>query len=161
MIDIRPAAFPADLPIARSLFCEYVDGLGVDLSFQDVEAELVGLPGRYAAPAGRLLLAWRGDEAIGCVALRALVGGECEMKRLYVRPRARGLRLGRALAERIVAEARVAGYARIRLDTLPGMGTAQALYGALGFVPTEPYVFNPIAGTRFLALDLRSASPTS
>jgi len=161
MFEIRAAAVPQDLPVVRTLFREYVDGLGVDLSFQDVEAELAGLPGRYAAPAGRLLLAWRGDEAIGCVALRALDGGDCEMKRLFVRPRARGLRLGRVLAERIVAEARVAGYARIRLDTLPGMGTAQALYSALGFVPTEPYVFNPIAGTRFLALDLRPASPTS
>jgi ribosomal protein S18 acetylase RimI-like enzyme len=161
MFDIRPAAVPHDLPAVRALFREYVDGLGVDLSFQDVEAELAGLPGRYAAPSGRLLLAWRGDAPIGCVALRALDGGDCEMKRLYVRPRGRGLKLGRALAERIVAEARAAGYARIRLDTLPSMGTAQALYGALGFVPTEPYGFNPIAGTRFLALDLRPGRPTS
>ena len=161
MFDIRPAAVPQDLPVARRLFREYVDGLGVDLSFQDVEAELAGLPGRYATPSGRLLLAWRGDEAIGCVALRALDGGDCEMKRLYVRPQGRGLKLGRALAEHIVAEARAAGYARIRLDTLPTMGTAQALYGALGFLPTEPYGFNPIPGTRFLALDLRPAGPTS
>ena len=161
MLDIRAAAVPHDLPVVRTLFREYVDGLGVDLSFQDVEAELAGLPGRYAAPSGRLLLAWRGDEAIGCVALRALDGGDCEMKRLYVRPQGRGLKLGRALAERIVAEARAADYARIRLDTLPSMGTAQALYGALGFVPTEPYGFNPIPGTRFLALDLRPAGLTS
>ena len=161
MTDIRPAAVPQDLPVVRTLFREYVDGLGVDLSFQDVEAELAGLPGKYAAPAGRLLLAWRGDEAIGCVALRALGDGDCEMKRLYVRPQGRGLRLGRALAERICAEAREAGYVRIRLDTLPAMGTAQALYASLGFVPIEPYVFNPIPGTRFLALDLRPAGPTS
>lgn len=155
MADIRAAAVPHDLPVVRLLFREYIDGLGVDLSFQDVEAELAGLPGRYAAPSGRLLLAWRGDEPIGCVALRALGGGDCEMKRLYVRPQGRGLKLGRSLAERIVAEARAAGYARMRLDTLPTMDTAQALYGALGFVSAAPYGFNPIPGTQFLALDLR------
>lgn len=155
MIEIRTAAVPDDLPVVRELFREYVDGLCVDLSFQDIEAELAGLPGRYALPAGRLLLAWRDGEAIGCVALRALDGGDCEMKRLYVRPHARGARLGRALAERLCGEALAAGYARICLDTLPTMGTAQAMYAELGFVPIAPYVFNPIPGTRYLALDLR------
>jgi GNAT superfamily N-acetyltransferase len=155
MIEIRPAAVPDDLPVVRALFREYIDGLGVDLSFQDVEAELAGLPGRYAPPSGRLLLVWLGDEALGCVALRALEAGDCEMKRLYVRPQARGTRLGRTLAERICREAREAGHLRICLDTLPTMATAQSLYGALGFEPIAPYVHNPIAGTRFLALDLR------
>ena len=155
LIDIRPATVPDDLPVVRALFREYVDGLGVDLSFQDGEAELAGLPGRYAPPSGRLLLAWRGDEAVGCVALRALDAGDCEMKRLYVRPQARGTRLGLALVERLCGEAREAGHLRICLDTLPTMGTAQALYGSLGFEPIAPYVHNPSPGTRFLALRLR------
>lgn len=158
-IEIRPAASPEDFDTVRRLFQEYADGLGVDLSFQDFAAELDGLPGRYAPPAGRLLLAWRHDEAVGCVAMRPLGGGACEMKRLYVRPSARGAQLGRLLARRICDEARAAGHARICLDTLPTMTAAQRLYAALGFKPIAPYVFNPIAGTRYLALDLRPVQP--
>jgi ribosomal protein S18 acetylase RimI-like enzyme len=154
MTDIRPAAFPRDLDVVRALFREYADGLGVDLAFQGFEEEFASLPGKYAPPKGRLLLAWHGETAVGCIALRPLDATACEMKRLYVRPAARGEQLGRALAERICAEARAAGYARICLDTLPTMAAAQALYRSLGFVPVEPYVFNPIAGTRFLARDL-------
>jgi ribosomal protein S18 acetylase RimI-like enzyme len=153
-IEIRPAEFPRDLEIVRSLFREYVERLGVDLYFQEFEKEVGGLPGKYVAPSGRLLLAWRGSEAVGCVALRPLDGTSCEMKRLYVRPEARGEHLGRRLAERICREAREAGYARICLDTLPAMTSAQALYRSLGFVPIEPYIFNPVPGTKFLALDL-------
>jgi ribosomal protein S18 acetylase RimI-like enzyme len=153
-IEIRPADFPRDLEVVRGLFREYRDGLGVDLDFQGFEAELASLPGKYAPPLGRLLVAWRGDEAVGCVALRPIDRVSCEMKRLYVRAEARGEHLGRRLAERICREAREAGYARICLDTLPAMTSAQALYRSLGFVPIEPYVFNPVPGTRFLALDL-------
>ncbi len=153
-IAIRPADVPRDLDVVRALFREYADGLGVDLAFQGFDAEVAGLPGKYAPPAGRLLLAWRGDEPLGCIALRPLRGRDCEMKRLYVRPAARGASLGRRLAERICAEARAAGYARICLDTLPSMAAAQALYRALGFVEIAPYVFNPVAGTKFMALDL-------
>ena len=154
MIEIRPADFPRDLAEVRSLFREYADGLGVDLDFQGFESELETLPGKYAAPAGRLLLAWRGTEPIGCIALRPLDQNSCEMKRLYVRPQARGEKLGLRLVQRICHEAREAGYSRICLDTLPTMASAQKLYESLGFAPIEPYVFNPIPNTRFLALDL-------
>jgi len=154
MTEIRPAILPQDLPEVRRLFRDYADGLDIDLSFQDFETELRELPGRYAPPRGRLLLAWRGTQPLGCVALRPLPGKDCEMKRLYVRAQARGERLGRRLAERICREAREAGYARICLDTLPTMQSAQALYRALGFRPIEPYGYNPVPGALFLALDL-------
>jgi ribosomal protein S18 acetylase RimI-like enzyme len=154
MTDIRLAEFPRDLAEVRSLFREYADGLGIDLNFQGFEAEMAELPGKYAGPAGRLFLAWNGTAAVGCVALRPLAGDSCEMKRLYVRPQARGEQLGRRLAQHICKEALEAGYSRIYLDTLPTMGAAQQLYQSLGFRPTEPYVFNPIPGTRYLALDL-------
>ncbi len=107
--DIRPAELPRDLDVIRALFREYAGGLGIDLDFQDFEAELAALPGKYEAPAGRLLLAWQGVAAVGCVALRAVEGRTCEMKRLYVRPRARSGGVGRLLVERICAEARQAG----------------------------------------------------
>lgn len=154
MTDIRPAELPRDLEVVRGLFEEYLSSLGTDLAFQGFQDELAELPGKYQPPAGRLLVAWNGARAVGCIALRPLDAGACEMKRLYVRPEARGEQLGRRLAERICKEAREAGYARICLDTLPMMVSAQALYESLGFVPIEPYVFNPIAGTKFLALDL-------
>ena len=153
-IEIRPAEFPRDLEVVRGLFREYVERLGVDLYFQEFEKEVSSLPGKYAAPSGRLLLAWRGEMPVGCVALRKLDPTSCEMKRLYVRPDARGEHLGRRLAERICREAREAGYARICLDTLPTMTSAQALYRSLGFAPIEPYIFNPVPGTKFLGLDL-------
>ena len=153
-MDIRHAGFPRDVAEVRGLFREYADALGVDLCFQDFESELATLPGRYAAPSGRLLLAWQDLETVGCVALRAVNGTSCEMKRLYVRPHVRGSKVGRRLAERICDEARAAGYTRICLDTLPSMTAAQALYESLGFKSIEPDVFNPVAGTRYLALDL-------
>ena len=157
-IEIRPAEFPRDLEVVRGLFREYVEKLGVDLYFQEFEKEVSTLPGKYVPPSGRLLLAWRltaqGDEPVGCVALRPLDTESCEMKRLYVKPDARGDHLGRRLAERICAEAREAGYTRICLDTLPMMTSAQGLYRSLGFAPIEPYIFNPVPGTLFLGLEL-------
>ncbi len=156
MIKMRPARWPEDLVTVQQLFREYVADLGVDLSFQGFTAELEGLPGKYAPPRGRVILAWRGTKAMGCVAMRPLGDGRCEMKRLYVRPAARGEHVGRRLAQRVCVEERVAGHSHICLDTLPSMATAQALYHSLGFEPVAPYVFNPIEGTKYLALDLRS-----
>lgn len=153
MIDIRPARLPGDIPFVRQLFREYAAGLGVDLCFQGFETELATLPGKYAPPRGRLMLAWEGG-AVGCVALRPIDDTSCEMKRLYVQPQARARRLGRSLANRICREAREAGYQRICLDTLPTMTEAIRLYSSLGFRPVEPYVFNPVEGALFLGLDL-------
>jgi ribosomal protein S18 acetylase RimI-like enzyme len=154
MIQILPAETKADLACVAELFQEYADGLGISLDFQGFDEELATLPGKYAPPSGRLLLAGRDSEVLGCVALRPLREGACEMKRLYVRPQARGEQLGRKLTERICNEARAAGYHRICLDTLPAMANAQKLYESLGFRAIEPYVFNPVEGTRFLAKEL-------
>jgi ribosomal protein S18 acetylase RimI-like enzyme len=139
-----------DVVLVRALFREYAGSLGVDLSFQGFEEELAALPGGYDA----VLVARLGDEIAGCVGVRPLDPEVCEMKRLYVRPIARGAGLGRALAEAAVARARELGYARMRLDTLPQMGAAQALYRSLGFVEIPPYRHNPVAGTTYLELEL-------
>ena len=139
-----------DAELARALFREYADSLGVDLSFQGFEDELAALPGGYDA----VLVARIGGDAAGCVGVRPLEPGVCEMKRLYVRPFARGTGLGRALAEAAITRARELGYGRMRLDTLPSMGAAQELYRSLGFVEIAPYRHNPIAGSSFLELEL-------
>lgn len=138
----------------RAIFREYADWLGFDLCFQDFDHELANLPGDYAPPLGRLLLAVDGTQIEGCAALRQLEPGICEMKRMYVRPSHRGRGLGRLLATRIIDEARKIGYKRMRLDTLPSMVAAVALYESFGFVETEPYRHNPIEGARFMELVL-------
>ena len=135
---------------ARALLVEYQKSLGVSLCFQNFDAEVAGLPGAYAAPEGRLLLAFAGEEPAGCVALRKLEDGICELKRLWVRPAFRGTGLGRRLAKAVLSEARAAGYRVVRLDTLPSMREAQALYVSLGFVDIPPYNDHPIEGTRFM-----------
>ena len=139
-----------DVELVRTLFREYADSLGVDLSFQGFEEELAALPGGYDA----VLVARIDGQAAGCVGVRPLEEGICEMKRLYVRPSARGTGLGRALAAAAVARARGLGYARMRLDTLPSMAAAKELYRSLGFVEIPPYRHNPIPGTSFLELEL-------
>ena len=154
MISIKEATTADALLQARTLFKEYQAALGVDLGFQDFENELANLPGQYAAPGGRLLLASSDSRVAGCVALRPLSGDACEMKRLFVRPAFRAHGVGRMLAERAISEARSIGYRRMCLDTLPSMGRAQQLYEALGFREIEPYRYNPIAGTKYLGLNL-------
>jgi GNAT superfamily N-acetyltransferase len=154
MIEIADALDPASVEIARQLFVEYQRALGVDLCFQGFAEELATLPGAYAPPRGRLLLARSRATTIGCVALRPLAQDACEMKRLYVRPGNRGSGCGRCLVERVIHEARVIGYARMWLDTLPTMMQAQRLYEQLGFRDAAPYTRNPIEGTRYLVLEL-------
>jgi ribosomal protein S18 acetylase RimI-like enzyme len=141
---------PDDLTIVRDLITEYAGSLGVDLSFQDLDHELATLDSFYEL----ILLAHDDDHVAGCVALRRIGDEICEMKRLYVRPAFRGMNLGRELAERIIDAARGRGCKRMRLDTLPTMTSAIPLYSSLGFVEIEPYRFNPVAGTRFMELNL-------
>jgi ribosomal protein S18 acetylase RimI-like enzyme len=153
-IDIVRATSAEQIATARMLFKEYEASLGIELTFQSFAREVAELPGAYTPPAGRLFLATDGTEPAGCVALRPLGDGVCEMKRLYVRPTARGARLGRRLTETVIREARAIGYTRMRLDTLPSMKEAFALYQTLGFREIPPYCENPIIGTHFMELSL-------
>jgi ribosomal protein S18 acetylase RimI-like enzyme len=156
MIAIRRATTPEEFEIARQLFREYQAGLGVDLCFQSFDRELETMPEMYGHPRGALFLATRSTdgERVGCVGLRPLEPGVCEMKRLYVRESARGHGLGRQLVDALLAEARKIGYGRLRLDTLATMTAARALYASLGFQKIPPYNDHPIAGTEFLELKL-------
>jgi ribosomal protein S18 acetylase RimI-like enzyme len=151
-IHIRPVRTPEDLAATIALFRAYAAALSVDLAYQDFESELAGLPGKYAPPEGALLLALDADgRPLGCADLRPLAPpGCCELTLLYVAPEARGLGLGKALVEAVLEAARQAGYGELRLDTLPEMTEAQALYARLGFVRIEPYYDTPIAGTVFM-----------
>ena len=148
-MDIIPATTPAQLAAVRALFREYERFLGVDLCFQGFEDELAGLPGKYAPPEGALLLAAEGADVCGCVGLRKIAPGVCEMKRLFVRPGHRGRRLGSALAGAVIAEAKARGYAVMRLDTLAQLAHAIRLYERLGFYKIAPYYQNPLAGVSY------------
>ena len=144
-----------DINRARELFEEYAAWLGISLCFQNFDKELAGLPGDYAPPTGRLLLAIEDDQIAGCVALRKIGDGTCEMKRLFLRSAFRGRGLGRKLAEAIITEAREIGYEHMRLDTLPGwMDQAIVLYRSLGFQEIDPYCNNPVPGATFMELTL-------
>jgi len=154
-LSIVQADSPALIAQARELFLEYAQSLGFSLCFQNFDQELAGLPGEYAPPEGRLLLADVAGELAGCVALHRLDGQICEMKRLYLRPQFRGKSLGRVLAEKIIHEARSIGYKRMRLDTVePVMKNAVAMYRRLGFREIAPYRPNPVAGTLYMELEL-------
>jgi putative acetyltransferase len=151
---IKAASTPADFEQAAALFAEYAAGLDIDLSFQNFEAELRSLEAQYRPPTGALLLAHYGDKLAGCVAVRQFDGAIAELKRMYVRPAFRGSGLGRQLLEHAIAAARELGYAALRLDTLPDMQAAIALYREFGFREIEPYRFNPVGGTLYFELDL-------
>jgi carbonic anhydrase len=155
MTAVRTAKSTGDFRIARALFEEYAAWLGFDLDFQNFDDEIENLPRQYGPPDGCLFLAETKGKAIGCVAVRKLSDGVCEMKRLYVKPGLRGSGAGRLLAEAAIAAARRLGYACMRLDTLPSMTAANELYRSLGFVEIEAYRHNPIEGALFFELDLK------
>jgi putative acetyltransferase len=150
-----PAESPAQIAGTRELFLEYAQSLGFSLCFQNFDQELAGLPGDYAPPEGRLLLAYHEGQLAGCVALHRLEPRICEMKRLYLRPQFRGKSVGLALVESVIAQARAIGYSHMRLDTVePIMKDAVAMYRRFGFREIAPYRPNPIAGALYMELEL-------
>ena len=153
------AQWPVHRDVVVALFREYAISLDVDICFQGFEQELVTLPGKYAAPGGCVLLAELNDEWVGCVGLRPLGEGICEMKRLYVRPTCRGHQIGRLLVEALIVKAKLKGYSAMRLDTLPAMQAAQGLYTNLGFKLISPYYDNPLPGSTYLELNLSETTP--
>jgi GNAT superfamily N-acetyltransferase len=155
MFEISAATTPAHVEAIRVLFQEYAESLGFSLCFQGFDKEMAGLPGAYAAPRGRLLLATVNGESAGCVALRPTPEGACELKRLFVRPAFRSTGLGRHLMDRILAEARGIGYRQMRLDTVVGqMDKAIAMYRRYGFKEVEPHGGHPVPGTIYMEMDL-------
>ena len=155
MTDISPATTPGQIETARRLFTEYAESLGFSLCFQGFDKELAELPGAYVAPRGRLLLATVDGEPAGCVALRPMPDGACELKRLFVRPAFRSTGLGRELMDRILAEARGIGYRQMRLDTIVGqMDKAIAMYRRYGFKEIEPHGGHPVPGSIYMEMDL-------
>lgn len=153
-IDIRPARIPQDMDLLRTLFREYATWLNIDLCFQGFEEELAALPGDYAPPRGAGLIAWAGDDPAGCVALRPMDADACEMKRMWVRPAYRGVKLGRRLAVAVMDEARRLGYRSMRLDTLHRLTEANRLYDSLGFAEISAYYHNPNPDVRYMEAKL-------
>ena len=154
MSEIRAARSSADLDAVRALFREYQAWVAEPCCFAGFERELAELPGEYGPPGGQLLLALEQGMPVGCAALRRLADGAAEMKRLYVRPAYRGRGLGQRLVEAVIAAARAGGCGVLRLDSLPKMSSALALYAALGFAPRGPYAADPTPGARFFELRL-------
>ncbi|MCP4608008.1 MAG: GNAT family N-acetyltransferase [Planctomycetes bacterium] len=154
MPKIFPAQTVEDFEIARKILVEYVDSLGFDLSFQDIEQELADLPSHFTLPQGCLLLAIHDNQAAGCVALKRFENNVCEMERLYVKPQFRRLGIGRALAENIITQARKLGYDYMRLHTILPREAARKLYFSLGFEGIEPYCYNPMKNVAFMELKL-------
>jgi ribosomal protein S18 acetylase RimI-like enzyme len=154
IMELQQAVSQEQIDSVRVLFEEYAASLDFNLCFQNFATELADLPGAYAPPDGALLLAVEAGEAAGCVALRRSSDDACEMKRLYIRPRYRGRGAGRMLAEAIVEQGRLLGYRSMRLDTIPSMRQAQALYESLGFTDIAAYYHNPIEGARYMELQL-------
>jgi len=151
---IKQAQTPGEIAAVRLLFREYEAFLGVDLCFQNFEDELASLPGKYAPPDGGLLIALSKDNTLGCVAMRRMDAETCEMKRLFVKPEARGTGLGKQLAQEIIALARERDYSVMRLDTLDRLAEAMCLYEAIGFRQTDPYYDNPLPGVVYWELEL-------
>ncbi|MEO4045527.1 GNAT family N-acetyltransferase [Pseudomonas sp. CAU 1711] len=154
MVTVLRARFPADAHEVARIFREYVSSPIANLNFQNYESEFANLPGQYAEPHGCILLARQQHAVIGCAALRRVSDSTCELKRVYVRPGARGNRAGRQLVESMIREARDQGYSRMCLDVLPEFVAAQKLYASLGFVAAQAVSYNPVPGTQFLALPL-------
>ncbi len=155
MIEIIQAETVEQIEAARGLFREYEAWFGMDLCFQNFDEEVANLPGKYAAPEGRLFLAFSDQKLAGCIALRKLEDGVCEMKRLFVKDEFRGQKIGVLLIEKLIAEARAIGYEKMRLDTFPAkMGKAVSLYESYGFREIPPYYHNPYGDTLFMELDL-------
>ena len=154
MATIRRAIFPDDTASVLSIWREFIANSPVNLDYQGNDAELMKLPGKYAEPGGCVLLADEGGQIEGCVAFRKVTAQICEMKRLYVRPEARGRHLGYELVDRLIAEARMVGYREMRLDVMEKSLSARRLYRAFGFIAAEPVSFNPVPGASFLGLRL-------
>lgn len=153
-MEIRSPATPGEIDMVRELFEEYERSLGFDLCFQDFSRELAELPGAYAPPGGRLLLVTSGPRPAGCAGIRKIGDDICELKRMYVRPEFRGMKLGRRLALLLINEAKRIGYRTMRLDTIDTMTEAIGLYRSLGFRNIDPYYDNPVPGARFMELGL-------
>ena len=158
MLKIVEADTKESIEKAKGLIREYAQSLEFDLGFQDFALEMENFPGQYASPRGCLYVALDENQPIGCVALRDLGQGVCEMKRLYVKPFFRGQKVGKLLAEIVIKAARDMGYDYMRLDTIPSMKQANMLYSALGFKQIAPYRYNPLEGATFLELNLKSGS---
>ena len=158
MVELVPANTRENLSEIKRLFDEYTAALGFDLHFQEYEREYAELPGEYAEPYGRLYLVLYGKKIAGCVALRKLEDSVCEMKRMYVKPVFRGKGIGRAMAHKVIDEARRIGYKRMRLDTIDTMKPAISLYKSLGFKEIAPYRYNPIKGACYMELVLTDSN---